>query len=89
MARAWSMAWHAAYMDLGVLIDSFRVSIHAACVLFMLACNYHARAHHCGTARMRRFQTMPATPVWVVPTPHKHGIPIGACHEHAMMQKLA
>ena len=89
MARAWSMAWHAAYMDLGVLIDSFRVSIHAACVLFMLACNYRARAHHCGTARMRRFQTMPATPVWVVPTPHAHAIPMGACHEHAMMQKLA
>ena len=41
-----------------------------------------------GTARMRRFQTMPATPVWVAPTPHAHVIPIGACHVHAMMQKL-
>ena len=39
MARAWSMAWRAPYMDLGVLMDSFRVYMHAACVLFMLACN--------------------------------------------------
>ena len=45
MARAWSMAWRAPYMDLGVLMDSFRVYMHAACVLFMLACNYRARAH--------------------------------------------
>ena len=58
MARAWSMAWRAPYMDLGVLMDSFRVYMHAACVLFMLACNYRARAHHCGTATMRLFQTM-------------------------------
>ena len=35
-----------------------------------------------------RFQKMPATPVWDAPTPHVHGIPIGACHVHAMMQKL-
>ena len=26
-------------------MDSFRVYMHAACVLFMLACNYRARAH--------------------------------------------
>ena len=42
-----------------------------------------------GTATMRLFQKMPATPVWVVPTPHVHASPIGACHVHAMMQKLA
>ena len=42
-----------------------------------------------GTARMRRFQTVLATPVWVAPTPQAHAIPIGACHEHAMMQKIA
>ena len=38
---------------------------------------------------MRLFQKMPATPVWVVPTPHVHASPIGACHVHGMMQKLA
>ena len=41
-----------------------------------------------GTAGKRRFQTMRATPVWVAPTPHAHASPIGACHVHAMMQKL-
>ena len=45
MARTCSMAWRAPYMDLGVLIDSFRVRMHAACVLFMLSCDYCARAH--------------------------------------------
>ena len=29
--------------------------MHAACVLFMLACNYRARAHHCGTAHDAAF----------------------------------
>ena len=32
-------------MDLGVLTDSFRVKLLAACVLFMLACMYRAHAH--------------------------------------------
>ena len=45
MARACGMAWHAPYMDLGVLMDSFRVMILVACIIFMLACMYRAHAH--------------------------------------------